>query len=358
MSSRLAGAVSVRPRCRLATLPTPLEPGPQLPGGARLWVKRDDLSGLGMGGNKARKLEFLCGAALAEGADCLVTVGASQSNHCRMTAAAGAVLGLDVHLVLGADDGTVRDDKGLGPQTVAPTGNRLLSALFGATQHVTDTEDWAELFADAFELADELQKAGRRPHVIPAGGSTPVGAVGYVAAMLELEAQWTRTGIEPSAIVHATSTGATHAGLAAARAVMRADGRRMPQAVGVRVANGPTVEDPGATAALAQACLGVLGIGDVQIADQDVTILSGFMGTAYGAPTPEADAAIQWAARHGAWVLDRVYTGKAMAGLLALAAEGEHWGVGEDVIFIHTGGQPAVFAPGGAVETPENRAFL
>jgi D-cysteine desulfhydrase family pyridoxal phosphate-dependent enzyme len=358
VSGRLAGAVAARPRCRLATLPTPLEPGPLLPGGAKLWVKRDDLSGLGMGGNKARKLEFLCGAALAEGADCLVTVGASQSNHCRMTAAAGAVLGLDVHLVLGADDGTVHDDRGMGPQTVAPTGNRLLSALFGATQHVTDTEDWAELFADAFALADELQKAGRRPYVIPAGGSTPVGAIGYVAAMLELEAQWTRIGIEPSAIVHATSTGATHAGIVAARGVLQADGRRMPDSLGVQVAAGPAVDDPGATAALAQACLGVLGISDVRISDEDVRILTGFMGEAYAAPTSEADAAIQWAARRGAWVLDRVYTGKAMAGLLALASEGEHWGVGEDVIFIHTGGQPAVFAPGGAVETPENRAHL
>jgi D-cysteine desulfhydrase family pyridoxal phosphate-dependent enzyme len=352
VSGRLAAAVAARPRCRLATLPTPLEPGPQLPGGAKLWVKRDDLSGLGMGGNKARKLEFLCGAALAEGADCLVTVGASQSNHCRMTAAAGAVLGLDVHLVLGADDGTVQDDRGTGPQTVAPTGNRLLSALFGATQHVTDTEDWAELFADAFELADELQKAGRRPYVIPSGGSTPVGAIGYVAAMLELDAQWARIGIEPSVIVHATSTGATQAGVVAARAVLKADGRRVPESLGVRVATSPAVDDPGATASLAQACLGILGIGDVRVADQDVNILTGFMGEAYAAPTREADAAIQWAARRGAWVLDRVYTGKAMAGLLALAAEGEHWGVGEDVIFIHTGGQPAVFAPGGAVETP------
>jgi 1-aminocyclopropane-1-carboxylate deaminase/D-cysteine desulfhydrase-like pyridoxal-dependent ACC family enzyme len=356
VSARLAQAVAARPRCRLATLPTPLEPGPQLPGGARLWVKRDDLTGLGMGGNKARKLEFLCGAALAEGADCLVTVGAAQSNHCRMTAAAGAVLGLEVHLVLGADDATLHVPHGSGTPTVEPTGNRLLSALFGATQHVTDTADWAQLFADAFELADELQKVGRRPYVVPAGGSTPVGAIGYVAAMLELESQWTKLGIEPSAVVHATSTGATHAGIVAARAVMKAEGRRTPDAMGVRVALSPAVEDPAATAALAQACLGLLGIGDVQVNEKDVLILTGFMGDAYGSPTVEADNAIQWAARRGAWVMDRVYTGKALAGLLALADAGEHWGVGEDVIFLHTGGQPAVFAPGGAVETNEPAA--
>lgn len=349
---RLAQAVSARPRCRLATLPTPLELGPSLPGGARLWVKRDDLTGLGMGGNKARKLEFLCGAALAEGADCLVTLGAAQSNHCRMTAAAGAVLGLEVHLVLGADDASSPQQAGHGTPTVAPTGNRLLSALFGATQHVTDTSDWSELLAEAVQLADELQKAGRRPYVIPGGGSTPVGAIGYVQALLEMELQWQRLGVEPAAIVHATSTGATHAGIVAARAALAAEGRRVPDAIAVRVATSPATQDPSGTAALAQACLGVLGIGDVRVADEDVLILGGFMGAAYASPTAEADAAIQWAARRGAWVLDRVYTGKALAGLLALAEQGEHWGIGEDVVFVHTGGQPAVFAPGGAVETP------
>jgi D-cysteine desulfhydrase len=134
--------------------------------------------------------------------------------------------------------------------------------------------------------------------------------------------------------------------------VLAADGYLMPDALGVRVANSPTVSDRGATAALAQACLGVLGIADVRVSEEDEVIIGGFMGEAYAAPTTEADEAIQWAARRGAWVLDRVYTGKALAGLLSLAAEGEHWGVGEDVIFVHTGGQPAVFAPGGAVETP------
>lgn len=358
MSTRLAAAVGSRPRCRLATLPTPVELGPLLPGGARLWVKRDDLTGLGMGGNKARKLEFLCGAALAEQADCLVTIGAAQSNHCRMTAAAGAVLGLEVHLVLGAEDATTLPGEGMGTPTVAPTGNRLLSAMFGATQHVTDTEDWAELFADAFELADELQKAGRRPYVIPAGGSTPVGAIGYVAAFQELIGQCRKLGIEPSAVVHATSTGGTHAGLLAGRAVLASEAQRVPEALGVRVAKSTTVDDASGTAALAQACLGVLGVNDIPVAEGDVHILDGFMGEEYASPTSEADSAIQWAARRGAWVLDRVYTGKALAGLLWLAADGERWGVGEDVIFIHTGGQPAVFAPGGAVETPGLRAGI
>jgi D-cysteine desulfhydrase family pyridoxal phosphate-dependent enzyme len=361
MTDRLQGAIASRPRCRLATLPTPLEPGPLLHGGTRLWIKRDDLTGLGMGGNKARKLEFLCGAALAEGADCLVTVGAAQSNHCRMTAAAGAVLGLEVHLVLGAEDATTPAEpgsagteiqRGARTPTVAPTGNRLLSAMFGATQHVTDTADWEKLFADAFDLADELHAAGRRPYVIPAGGSTPVGACGYVAAFAEIHEQCQLLGIRPSAIVHATSSGGTNAGLVAGRALIAAAGRPVPDVISIAVAKTAAVDDPDATRALAQACLGVLGIGDIEIAEKDVVIVHGFMGAEYATPTADADAAIQWAARRGAWVLDRIYTGKALAGLLSLADHGGRWGVGEDVVFVHTGGQPAVFAPGGAVETP------
>ena len=136
------------PRARLATLPTPLERGPQLPGGARLWVKRDDLTGLGMGGNKARKLEFLCGAAIAAGARSLVTVGAAQSNHCRMTAAAGAVLGLEVHLVLS------------GERPDVATGNQLLSMMFGAQLHYTGAPDshWGELEIARESLTDELPR--------------------------------------------------------------------------------------------------------------------------------------------------------------------------------------------------------
>ena len=149
------------PRARLATLPTPLERGPQLPGGSRLWVKRDDLTGLGMGGNKARKLEFLCGAAIAAGARSLVTVGAAQSNHCRMTAAAGAVLGLEVHLVLS------------GERPDVATGNQLLSMMFGAQLHYTGAPDshWGSCEI-AESLTDELRDSGAAPYAIPIGGST------------------------------------------------------------------------------------------------------------------------------------------------------------------------------------------
>src|SRR4051794_34306645 len=150
-----------------------------LPGDVRLWVKRDDLTGLGAGGNKARKLEFLCGEALRAGARALVTVGAAQSNHCRMTAAAGAVLGLEVHLVLS------------GERPERPSGNLPLSALFGARLPSVGCppNHWGELEIAREQLTDELVAAGAAPHSIPIGGSTPTGVLGYLAAYVELVRQ-------------------------------------------------------------------------------------------------------------------------------------------------------------------------
>src|SRR5262245_51955333 len=167
------------PRARLATLPTPLERGPGLPGGLRLWIKRDDLTGLGAGGNKARKLEFLCGEAQARGAGALVTVGAEQSNHCRMTAAAGAMLGLEVHLVLSGD------------RPARVSGNQLLSVLFGAQLHHVGCapSQWGELEIAREQLTAELAADGVVAHSLPIGGSTATGALGYVAAYLELVEQ-------------------------------------------------------------------------------------------------------------------------------------------------------------------------
>jgi hypothetical protein len=196
----LAAALAPIPRPSLATLPTPLQDGTLLPSGARLLVKRDDLSGLGMGGNKARKLELLCGAALADGSDVLVTVGAEQSNHARMTAAAGAILGIETHLVLGGDPGA------------AATGNRLLGELFGAHVHQPGTDEWTELSQALEALVDELRAAGRRPYAIPIGGSTEIGALGFVAAWCELRRQLDERDLRPAAIVHASSTGGTPRG--------------------------------------------------------------------------------------------------------------------------------------------------
>jgi len=324
------------PRARLATLPTPLERGSELPGGARLWMKRDDLTGLGMGGNKARKLEFLCGAAVAEGARSLITVGAAQSNHCRMTAAAGAVLGLEVHLVLSGDR----------PET--PTGNQLLSTLFGAQQHFTGSEEshWGELEIAREALADELRAAGAEPYSIPIGGSTSVGAVGYAAAFVELMQQCEAAGIRPTAIVHTSSSGGTHAGLLAGRALWRERGHDVPEVLAIGVAKGVNIGMPD-IADLARDTVELIG-GDRSVIDRaDVRVDPNWMGDDYGVPTRAGDAAIRWAARHGGWVLDRVYSGKGFAGMVGNAEAGR-WPAGSDVVFIHTGGSPTIFTPGGA----------
>ncbi|MFW2336475.1 1-aminocyclopropane-1-carboxylate deaminase/D-cysteine desulfhydrase, partial [Ilumatobacter sp.] len=323
------------PRARLATLPTPLERGPLLPGGSRLWVKRDDLTGLGMGGNKARKLEFLCGAAVAAGARSLVTVGAAQSNHCRMTAAAGSILGLDVHLVLSGDRPSVA------------SGNQLLSTLFGAHAHFTGAEanHWGELEIAREALTDELQAAGAAPYTIPIGGSTAVGAVGYAVGFVEILEQCEEQGIAPAAIVHASSSGGTHAGLVAGRALMHARSRRVPEILAIGVAKGVNMGLPDISE-LAGDTVDLIG-GDPSIIDRnDVRVDASWIGDDYAVPTRAGDAAIRWAARHGGWVLDRVYSGKGLAGLIG-NAEGGRWPDGSDVVFIHTGGMPSLFAPGG-----------
>lgn len=291
-----------------------------------------------MGGNKARKLEFLCGAAASRGVDTVVTVGAAQSNHARMTAAACARMGWEVHLVLGA-----------GTERQALAGNQLLSRLFGARLHVVQTEDWAELEGAAEILAARLLDEGRRVELIPMGGSTPVGALGFLAAWAELIEQleqFTHRGEYPSTVVTASSTGGTHGGLLAGQFSYRASGMAVPDLLAIGVAKGSA--ELGAEARrLAKGALDIAGLGSEGVADMKVEVDERVLGAGYARPSPEADASILWAARRGGWVLDRVYTGKALAGLLKLDGEGR-FPADRPVVFWHTGGLPAVFAPGGA----------
>ena len=319
-------------RVRFATLPTHLERGPILAGQSRVWVKRDDLTGLGMGGNKARKLEFLCGAAVAAGANCLITVGAGQSNHCRMTAAAGAVLGLEVHLVLAGDRPAVLE------------GNQLLSERFGAHQHFTGAgpSEWGLLEIAREDLTDELSAQGLRPYSIPIGGSTAVGALGYIAAYQEIIDQAKAMNISPRTIVFTSSSGGTHAGLVAGRAYARATGEVdvLPNLLAIGVAKGVIAGYP-SVKELAQEALTIAGLPGVVLAE-DIEVDARWLGEDYAIPTEASRAAITWAAHNGAWVLDDVYTAKGMAGLLGNASQGR-WGNGDDVIFIHTGGSPEVF---------------
>ena len=321
-----------QPRVLLATLPTHLERGPVLAGQSGMWVKRDDLTGLGMGGNKARKLEFLCGAAVAAGADCLITVGAGQSNHCRMTAAAGAVLGLEVHLVLSGDRPKVLE------------GNQLLSERFGAHQHFTGAgpSEWGLLEIAREDLTEELSAQGLKPYSIPIGGSTAVGALGYIVAYQEIVEQAQALKISPKTIVFTSSSGGTHAGLVAGRAYLRALATTdvLPNLLAIGVAKGVVAGFP-SVKELAQEALTIAGLPG-EVVDEDVEVDARWLGDDYAIPTTASRDAITWAAHNGAWVLDDVYTAKGMAGLLGNANQGR-WGSGDDVIFIHTGGSPEVF---------------
>jgi 1-aminocyclopropane-1-carboxylate deaminase/D-cysteine desulfhydrase-like pyridoxal-dependent ACC family enzyme len=321
------------PRSRLASLPTPLEEGPELPGGNRLLVKRDDLTGLGMGGNKARKLEFLCGAAVAAGADTLVTVGAAQSNHARMTAAAAAVLGMKAELVIG------------GPEPAKPSGNQSLSRLFGANLHFPGTDDWNVLSEALDELVANLEAEGARPFSFPMGGSTPVGALGFVNAWIELMDQCDENGLAPDVIVHASSTGGTHAGLLAGRSIWLEEGRRVPRIVAVDVAK-ESEDLRGDAIRLAEGALELLGRSDVSIPDYSAELDDRWLGEEYAVPTEAGDAAVRWGGSTGGLVIDRTYTGKALAAARAIETD-SLTGPAESVLFWHTGGHPAVFAEDG-----------
>ena len=285
-------------------------------GGPRLFVKRDDQTGLALGGNKARKLEHLCAEALAEGCDTLVTGGGPQSNHCRMTAAAANRLGLQCHLALA------------GPASDRPTGNLLLDHLLGARLHPTPAREYYEIEAAIVAVADTVRAEGGRPYAIPVGGASVTGALGYVDAARELADQlegpldW---------IVVADGSGGTHAGLLAGLH----DSTRI---LGVDVGTRPDLDlrVPELAAATAAAVGRPAPSGELHI---DHTRF----GPGYGKPTPECLEAIRAAARLEGLFLDPVYTGKAMAGLIGWIREGR-FSDSRSVLFWHTGGAPALFA--------------
>ena len=325
--------LSTFPRFPLATLPTPLQRAHNLeralgPAAPRIYLKRDDLTGLAFGGNKTRKLEYVVADALAQGATVLVTEGTTQSNHARLTAAAAARTGLRCVLVLDTRFGT------------AVQGNLLLDRLLGAEiRLVPRGEDRRPGMERA---AEELRAAGERPYVIPAGASIPLGSMGYVAMVPELLAQLAEVAEAPTRLYAASSSLGTHGGLAVGARVFSA-----PFAV-VGIAAEETSDVLKADLApLATATADLLGL-DTRFGPEDLTVDDRFVGPGYGHPTPEGLAAIRLLARTEAVFLDPVYTGKVMAGLLAHVREGRI-GKDEAVVFLHTGGGPSVFAHGEAL---------
>ncbi|MDX1434724.1 MAG: D-cysteine desulfhydrase [Gammaproteobacteria bacterium] len=319
------------PRVPLGHLPTPLEPAPRLAaalGASRLWVKRDDCTGLAAGGNKTRKLEYLMADARARGCDAVVTAGGVQSNHARQTAAAAARLGMACHLVLEELDVDASEEYRHG-------GNVLLERLLGA--RVRRVPGGADVDAAMAGLAAELEASGRRPYLIPVGGSNALGALGYARCALELLAQADALGIDIDCIVHATGSAGTQAGLLAGLHVCE-----RPVAVLGFCVSRAADEQEEKVRALAAETIALLGCRRPLPRDR-VRADASQVGKGYGHPTQAALAAIALAAHSEGLLLDPVYTGKAMAGLAAALGAQEIAGDAA-VVFLHTGGAPALFA--------------
>ena len=319
------------PHVPLAQLPTPLEPLPRLSaelGGPRIWVKRDDQTGLAMGGNKVRKLEYLLAEARELGADIVLTTGATQSNHCRQTAAAAARLGLDCELLIEHRFPDWSDDYQHG-------GNLQLDRLLGAS--VLDFDRGTDTTVEMERRADELRAEGRTPYIVPLGGSNVVGALGYRTAAVEILRQADERGFEPNEIVHATASGGTQAGLVAGLAIKRSEVPLLGISAGAAESYlGPIVRS------LAEGVFAHIGI-ERSLGPHAVVIDDSHVGEAYGIPTEEMHEAVTLCARFEGLLLDPVYSGKAMAGLVHHVRAGR-WSADDDVVFIHTGGTPALFA--------------
>jgi D-cysteine desulfhydrase family pyridoxal phosphate-dependent enzyme len=326
----LAARIDALPRVRLAHLPTPLEPCPRLSealGGPEIWIKRDDLTGLAFGGNKTRQLEFLFADVLAQGADTVVAGAYTQSNWCRQMTAAARKLGLEVALVL------LHGEKGPALQ-----GNLLLDRLMGADVTVVELDSMERLAPLLETKAAELERAGRKPYVV-APFSMPrqaLGAIGYVNAALELDAQLDAAGIDPD---HVCLCGAnmTPGGLALG---LKALGRRarLINIAPIRWSEARAVD----IAKIANAAAERLKL-DVTLDPAEIDNHDEYIGERYGLVTDAGREALRLLARTEAVILDPVYSSKAMAGLIDQVRQGRI-GRGERVVFVHTGGTPALFA--------------
>ena len=331
MNRKVDFGTAALPRLALGAFPTPLEPAPRLAaslGLAGLWIKREDLSGPALGGNKIRKLELILADAEAQGCDAVITTAGLQSNFCRALAGTAARLGLGCALLL------------RGSRPNAATGNLLLDGLFGAEVRYLDVTDaWDPRAKAALEaLGRELGARGRKPYVIHLVGATAgLGVAAWAAGGAELDAQFTAAGIDPDRLIIACGSGLTLAG--AALGLKRA-GRRC------RV-TGVSVQQPAARLVpwivdVASRGAALLGKGPTLDAG-DFVILDGFVGAAYGRPSPEGVAAVRLAGRTEGLALDPVYTGKAMAALAACLADGRIER-NNNVVFLHSGGLPGLFA--------------
>lgn len=318
------------PRIRFAHLPTPLEHLPNLTrllNGPEIWIKRDDCTGVSTGGNKTRKLEFLLAEARDRASDIILTQGATQSNHTRQTAACAAKLGIACHILL-------EDRTGKKNHDYTQNGNVFLDSLHGASvEHRAASPD---MNAELGSVAARMQSEGRSPYVIPGGGSNPTGAIGYVNAALELVTQANDLGLRIDHVVHATGSAGTQAGLAAGLAGIRSGVPLL--GIGVRA---PKIQQEEAVFRLACATAELCGCAGA-VAREQVQANCDYIGAGYGLSTRESIEAIKSLAQLEGILLDPVYSGKAMAGLIDLVHKGA-FRKGQNVVFIHTGGIAGLF---------------
>ena len=323
--------ISRFPRLYFAHLPTPLEPLENLSkllGGPNIYIKRDDCTGLATGGNKTRKLEFLIGEALQNNADTVITQGATQSNHVRQTAAICARMRLRCEIIL--EHRTGSED----PEYLE-NGNVLLDRLFGAS--IKTVPAGTDMDAALEEIAEEIRKNGGTPYIIPGGGSNPTGALGYVNCAMELVGQLNDSGLKVDHLVTATGSAGTQAGLVSGMEGTRSGIPVLGICVGAeKKAQERKVFD------LVQRTTEFLEISEKF--NRDAVVANGdYVGPGYGKPTEGMIEAVQLLAREEGILLDPVYSGKGMAGMIDLVRKG-HFSKGENVVFLHTGGSAALFA--------------
>lgn len=318
------------PRLRLAHLPTPLEPMERLSrelGGPEIWIKRDDCTGLSTGGNKTRKLEFLMAEAEAQGADLVITQGATQSNHARQTAAFAAKLGVGCHILL-------EDRTGSTDPNYTHNGNVFLDYLHGATTEKRGPG--LDMNEEMLAAANDFRAAGRKVYTIPGGGSNPTGALGYVNCAFELVQQANDRGLVIDRIVHATGSAGTQAGLIVG---LKAINANIPLlGFGVRAPRPKQEENVYNLALQTAEKLGCPGA----VTRDDVVANTDYVGEGYGIPTAGTLEAIEMFARLEGILLDPVYSGKGAAGLIDFIRKGR-FRKGERIVFVHTGGAAALF---------------
>ena len=328
----MAKKLSEFPSVPLCHQPTPLEFMPRMSEslrGPRLWIKRDDCTGLATGGNKTRKLEFLIADAIEKGADMLVTQGAVQSNHVRQTAAAACKFGLDCHALLERRVPGREDD-------YETTGNVLFDQIFGTSLEFRPAG--LDMNAEALAVTEKLAAAGRKPYFIPGGGSNEIGALGYVSCAYELLDQIKANDLDVGWIVLATGSAGTHAGMLAG---LHAAGSTIP-VMGISVRQ---PEDKQIAAVHKLTVLTASQLTDTPIGVEKVIVDDGYVGAGYGQPTQGTLDAINLIARREGLLFDPVYSGKGLAGMIGLAGQ-NFFESDKDVIFLHTGGAAALFAYG------------